>query len=165
MPHLTSMGRYYNGLGDEALLEAHSLGPESYEPDAWKVICAEVRSRRLEPSTTDGEVEGSRAMPQSTLSSTSRIGRSGSPVQSELTLPEIEGALLLLHRGSQRAVLWLLGGIAVTVGTWATAARGGTFVVAWGAIVYGLVRLVSLTARTKELERMRERIQLRPHRT
>jgi hypothetical protein len=38
--------------------------------------------------------------------------------------------------------LWCLGGLAVTLLTYLTAAPGGTFVVAYGAIIYGLVRLV-----------------------
>ncbi len=36
--------------------------------------------------------------------------------------------------------LWCSGGIAVTALTYQAAAPGGTYIVAWGAIVYGAIR-------------------------
>lgn len=38
--------------------------------------------------------------------------------------------------------VWLALGTAVTVGTYATASRGGTYTVAYGAIAVGLFRIV-----------------------
>jgi hypothetical protein len=37
-------------------------------------------------------------------------------------------------------LLWLIGGTVVTVGTYAAASGGGTYVVAWGAIVVGAIK-------------------------
>ncbi len=36
--------------------------------------------------------------------------------------------------------LWCIGGIVVTVVTYSAAASGGTYVVAWGAIVFGAIQ-------------------------
>lgn len=38
--------------------------------------------------------------------------------------------------------LWCLGGIAVTIGTYALASGGGTYTVAWGAILFGLFQFI-----------------------
>tara|TARA_B100000609_G_C17140062_1_gene395040 strand:- start:472 stop:840 length:369 start_codon:yes stop_codon:yes gene_type:complete len=38
--------------------------------------------------------------------------------------------------------LWCVGGIVVTVGTMSTASGGGTYVVAWGAILFGGIQFV-----------------------
>ncbi len=40
-------------------------------------------------------------------------------------------------------LLWLIGGIVVTIGTYEMAKGGGTYVVAWGAILYGLIASVA----------------------
>lgn len=39
-------------------------------------------------------------------------------------------------------LLWLVGGIVVTVATYANAQGGGTYVVAWGAILYGGIQFL-----------------------
>ena len=38
--------------------------------------------------------------------------------------------------------LFFVGGIIITIVTFSAAAGGGTYVVAWGAIVFGLIQLV-----------------------
>jgi hypothetical protein len=38
-------------------------------------------------------------------------------------------------------LLWMIGGIGVTVGTYVLSAPTGTFVVAWGAMLYGLYEI------------------------
>ena len=38
--------------------------------------------------------------------------------------------------------LWCIGGIAVTVYTYGASSSGGTYIVAWGAILFGFVQLV-----------------------
>ena len=49
-----------------------------------------------------------------------------------------------LARPGMTMMLWGFGvaiiGIIITGVTWATAAPGGTFVVAWGAIIFGTIR-------------------------
>ncbi len=49
-----------------------------------------------------------------------------------------------LARPGMTMMLWGFGvaivGVIVTGVTWATAAPGGTFVVAWGAIIFGTIR-------------------------
>ena len=41
------------------------------------------------------------------------------------------------------SLLWLIGGIAVTAATYQMAEGGGSYVVAWGAILYGFVASIS----------------------
>ena len=36
--------------------------------------------------------------------------------------------------------LWFFGGIIVTAGTYMAAANGGTYIIAWGAILWGGIR-------------------------
>lgn len=36
--------------------------------------------------------------------------------------------------------LWFFGGIIVTVATFSAASNGGTYVVAWGAIIFGAIQ-------------------------
>jgi hypothetical protein len=38
--------------------------------------------------------------------------------------------------------LWLVGGIIVTAVTYAAAANGGTYVVAWGAVLFGFIDII-----------------------
>jgi hypothetical protein len=38
--------------------------------------------------------------------------------------------------------LWCIGGIVVTVGTMSAASGGGTYVVAWGAILFGAIQFL-----------------------
>ena len=38
--------------------------------------------------------------------------------------------------------LWCVGGIVVTAVTYSSASGGGTYVVAWGAIIFGAVQLI-----------------------
>lgn len=38
--------------------------------------------------------------------------------------------------------LWCVGGIAVTVATYNAATSGGTYVVAWGAILFGAIQFI-----------------------
>jgi hypothetical protein len=44
--------------------------------------------------------------------------------------------------------LWCIGGIAVTVGTYSAASGGGTYVIAWGAIVFGAIQFFRGLARS-----------------
>lgn len=37
--------------------------------------------------------------------------------------------------------LWLVGGLAVTLFTYSSASGGGTYVVTWGAIIFGAIQL------------------------
>jgi hypothetical protein len=48
----------------------------------------------------------------------------------------------LEHQNRVQGAIWLIGGVVVTVGTYASAAPGGTYVVAWGAILFGIVKLI-----------------------
>lgn len=43
--------------------------------------------------------------------------------------------------------LWCLGGTVVTVATWSMASGGGSYVVAWGAILFGGIQFVRGLAR------------------
>lgn len=45
------------------------------------------------------------------------------------------------NRNMLFGALWLVGGIVVTAITYSVAEPGGTYVVAWGAIAYGLYKL------------------------
>lgn len=38
--------------------------------------------------------------------------------------------------------LWCIGGIVITVVTYSAASGGGTYVVAWGAIIFGFIQFV-----------------------
>ncbi len=38
--------------------------------------------------------------------------------------------------------LWFIGGLVVTVATYAAAIGGGTYVIAYGAIIYGIVQFI-----------------------
>ncbi|MBK6734100.1 MAG: hypothetical protein IPG61_08415 [bacterium] len=39
-------------------------------------------------------------------------------------------------------MIWLVGGIIVTVGSFAVAEDGGSYVVAWGAIAWGVIQVL-----------------------
>ena len=41
-----------------------------------------------------------------------------------------------------KGALWCIGGIVVTFGTYSLASGGGTYIIAWGAIVFGAVKFV-----------------------
>jgi hypothetical protein len=41
-----------------------------------------------------------------------------------------------------KGALWLGGGLALTIVTYSSAQGGGTYVLAWGPMIYGLITLV-----------------------
>lgn len=49
-------------------------------------------------------------------------------------------------KGLLYGALWLIGGLVVTIVSYQLASNGGTYVVTWGAMIYGLIKIVkSLT--------------------
>lgn len=49
----------------------------------------------------------------------------------------------------QKGVFWLLGGLFVTGFTYRVFEGGGTYIIAWGAILYGALQIVSGLLETK----------------
>ena len=58
--------------------------------------------------------------------------------EDEITRQEREGAQKNMLWGG----LWCAGGILVTVATYSAASSGGTYLLAWGAILFGGVQFV-----------------------
>ena len=50
---------------------------------------------------------------------------------------------LRIKRSQRTAMLWIAGGVAITMATFAVAEPGGSYVVAFGPIIYGVVKLFS----------------------
>jgi hypothetical protein len=61
-------------------------------------------------------------------------------VVARLAAARREEALRVGSRNMLHGALWAVGGLVVTIVTMAAAAGGGTYVVAWGAIVLGAVQ-------------------------
>lgn len=47
--------------------------------------------------------------------------------------------------------LWLVGGLLITIVTYSAASGGGTYVVTWGAIVFGAIQLIKGLANQSSL--------------
>ncbi len=64
--------------------------------------------------------------------------------------PSLEATVETRHKMTQeeaggelwKGLLWLIGGIVVTVGTYSAAAPGETYFVAWGAILFGGIQFL-----------------------
>lgn len=145
-----SLRQYYRRLTDEELLEAYVAGPAAYEPAAWSVVSSELRRRRL-PAP---EIPAPQFDPVATLED---------PIPEDLTADQIDAVMVEARRRSGTAFWWLAGGIAVTLGTWAAAAdNGGTYTIAWGAILYGILRMWQAESRIRELTRARGQLTQTP---
>jgi hypothetical protein len=46
------------------------------------------------------------------------------------------------RKNMNQGAVWFLGGVVVTIATYALASGGGTYVVAWGAIIFGGIQFV-----------------------
>lgn len=42
----------------------------------------------------------------------------------------------------KQGILWFIGGLIITGGTWLFASEGDTYFIFWGAMIYGVYRLV-----------------------
>ena len=141
-----SLRQYYRRLTDEALLEAYVAGPAAYEPAAWSVVSSEMQRRRLPVP----EIPVPRFDPEVALED---------PIPGNLTADQIDAVMVEAHRRSGTAFWWLAGGLFVTLSTWAAAAdSGGTFAIAWGAILYGILRMWQSESRIRELTRARAQL-------
>ena len=75
----------------------------------------------------------------------------------QLVVPLVEQWKKVSEKTAQRkirtGVLWAAGGLVVTLWSYAAVAQsGGTYVIAWGAVVFGILRVVdglSLSAKAR----------------
>jgi len=54
----------------------------------------------------------------------------------------VEKTKALGKKNMLTGALWLIGGVVVTAATWSAASGGGTYIFAWGAILFGAVQLI-----------------------
>ena len=164
--------RWYQSLSDEALANAYGQGSAGYTPGAWAVITAEIAARGLpqwssseaSPASLPSDPE---AVNPLTTEEASRLtwnllesGRSSEEVsvsleQRGLSSEEAERVVSAIAPTWQKKAeeaagkemliggVWCGGGLLVSAGTYALAReQGGTYLVAWGAVIYGAVRFV-----------------------
>ena len=141
---------YYSELSDEALLEAIQAGKAQYESDAWTVICDVARSRGI-PETSFAE-----RAPASDGPRPENAEIPGSAAQwDSFAGEELDEAVRQAKKRQSSGGITLLIGILVTVGSYSVAGPGQTYVIAFGAIIFGFARFVTANASLERLERMR----------
>lgn len=142
MVDLQRLREYYGDLSDHALVHAYSQGASSYDPAAWAIVAAEVERRGL------GEV----AKEVAAIVAAQIRTASDETAPAELSPDEVQVAIARARTQSGLAFWWLVGGAVVTVGSWVAASDSeGTYVIAWGAIAFGLLRLLQAESRIKAL--------------
>jgi hypothetical protein len=161
MKDQSRLREYYAGLTDEDLLSALNEGEHAYEPHAWQVITSETTSRGLSAVAGSGPAKPEVNRVQELVSQFLKNSDAPEAPLPETTLEEVEESLRAARKQSKAGSFWVLGGIAVTVGSWvaATEAGGGTYLVGWGAIVYGALQATRGERRAKELIRLRQRLE------
>jgi hypothetical protein len=163
MPTLHEISAYYAGLSDKALIAAYRLGRGSYEPAAWDLINYQIKQRGLIVGDESPQTPASAPAFADTLMSTAedllnegldvgeiaeRLTADGLPADRASSIAdaaeqeranELTAANKEIRRGA-----WTLGvGLVVTLATFSSASKeGGTYVVAYGAIIFGFIRLV-----------------------
>ncbi|HET9708377.1 MAG TPA: hypothetical protein VFP39_08740 [Gemmatimonadales bacterium] len=154
--------RQYERFSDEALIEAHELGESAYLPRAWVVITEEMARRGLMPERADPGISSepiTSETAQRLVNELLEAGLSRATIGSRLrddglTDADIErviGPALEQWRAAQeqragvlmrRGAMWAGGGLLITVASYAAAvqSRGGTYIITWGAMLFGVVR-------------------------
>lgn len=121
----------YERFSDEALIDAWTGGPEAYTPQAWAVITSEVASRGL-------------ATPGVSDSLTSSLD--GTPIDALRPLVDESRKRMKGRATRQMGIGVLVGscGVLVTVFSYfsAESTGGHYYVVAWGAVLFGVVQFV-----------------------
>ena len=54
---------------------------------------------------------------------------------------EVAYALALAAKEINRGMLWIVGGVVVSVGAYLTAEPGGSYLIFWGAPLYGVIKV------------------------
>lgn len=54
---------------------------------------------------------------------------------------EVANALALAAKEINRGMLWIVGGVVVSLGAFLSADPGGSYLVFWGAPLYGVIRV------------------------
>lgn len=54
---------------------------------------------------------------------------------------EVAHALALAAKEINRGMLWIVGGVVVSIGAYLTADPGGSYLVFWGAPLYGVIKV------------------------
>ena len=137
--------QYYRRITDDALLQAYVAGPDAYEPVAWSIVSSELQRRRL-------------PAPEIPVPPFDPVAMLEDRLPGDLTADEIDAVMVEARKRSGIAFWWLAGGLVVTLSTWAAAGNGGTYTIAWGAIVYGVLRMWQSESRIKELTRARAEV-------
>ena len=151
MPGPAKLREYYGRLADEALLEAYREGQAAYERDAWRVITWEIRKRGLSVDEFDAT---------HTVNPSPGMAIPDQPLSRPLDATELEAAIAHERTQERDAVFWVVGGLVITGLTFmAASAHGGTYLIAWGQVVYGMVKAAREQARLKRLDSLRERLE------
>ena len=151
MPEPAKLREYYGRLADEALLEAYREGQAAYERDAWRVITWEIRKRGLSVDEFDAT---------HTVNPSPGMAIPDQPLSRPLDATELEAAIAHERTQERDAVFWVVGGLVITGLTFmAASAHGGTYLIAWGPVVYGMVKAARAQARLKRLDSLRERLE------
>ncbi len=147
---------------DEFLAEQYHLGRRSYASEgAWQIVRTEYHERGLasdDPSEVEAldRVDPTFDTPEDQIAfAMERLqeGASWANVQAEILEAgpmAVEARHLLkefavarrdrAERSAFQGVLWFGGGLAVTVLTYMSATPGETYIVAWGAIIFGAMQ-------------------------
>jgi hypothetical protein len=149
---LQDLRAHYSRFSDAALIAAYEQGRGAYIPQAWEVITKEIESRGIPvPEATEEQpLEIAVAMLQA--------GSTPPQVKTQLlrkgmTSPEVDALLAPLFtdwraamekhasRQMKTGAAWAVGGVLVTLATLSAVAQsGGTYFVAWGAMLFGAIR-------------------------
>lgn len=159
----------YSRFSDAALLDAYELGREAYQPQAWEVITQEIKSRGI--AVPEAKTEATEEQPMQIALAMLQTGSTPSQVRTHLlkkgmTAPAFDALLAPLFtdwrtvaekRASKQmktGAAWAVGGLLVTLLTYSAVARsGGTYFVAWGAIVFGSIRFFTGLSLSQEARR------------
>ncbi|MFD6165164.1 hypothetical protein ACFWFR_08235 [Oerskovia sp. NPDC060287] len=131
----------FDGFGEASSLERAAASATMKQLDEAALVL-QAAPTILADRSPSGPVSSSTAAPGSD------DVMSGSPVPPYSAYPSDPESLLLAGARAAakaefgRAVLWLAGGAAVTAITYAAAPDGGSYVVFWGAMLYGAWRTV-----------------------
>jgi hypothetical protein len=153
---LQDLRAHYSRFSDAALIDAYEQGREAYIPQAWEVITQEIESRGI--TVADAKGEATEEQPLQIAVAMLQAGSTPSQVKTQLlkkgmTSPEVDALLTPLftdwraamekHASKQMKIgaAWAVGGLAVTIATYSAVAQsGGTYFVAWGAVLFGTIR-------------------------
>jgi hypothetical protein len=154
MPSLQDILRYYAGLSDEGVILAYRVGRSAYEPAAWDAINLEIERRDLtvidapiaarpQSSYVDLFADTPARMVAPVLDDDEVAPPNGAISEDARVRAQLVSELAAATSDLRRGAFTLAVGLGVAIYTLTSGStRGGTYVIAFGAILMGIVRLI-----------------------